>query len=57
MTVKLGLIAGGGALPLEIANACREADRPLFVIRLKGFADPAMNAFDGVDAGDRKSVV
>jgi hypothetical protein len=48
---KLGLIAGGGALPIEIANACREADRPLFVIRLRGFADPALQAFDGVDSG------
>jgi DUF1009 family protein len=51
LTTKLGLIAGGGALPLEIANACREADRPLFVIRLKGFADPSLNGFDGIDAG------
>jgi hypothetical protein len=48
---KLGLIAGAGALPLEIANACREADRPLFVIRLKGIADPALAAFDGIDSG------
>lgn len=48
---KLGLIAGGGGLPLEIANACRQADRPLFVIRLKGMADPALAAFDGIDAG------
>ena len=46
---KLGLIAGGGGLPLEIANACRQADRPLFVIRLKGMADPALAAFDGID--------
>jgi DUF1009 family protein len=48
---KLGLIAGGGALPLEIANACREADRPLFVIRLKGMADPALGRFEGIEAG------
>jgi DUF1009 family protein len=48
---KLGLIAGGGSLPLEIAKACREADRPLFVVRLKGFADPVLNEYDGVDAG------
>ena len=51
MTTKLGLIAGGGALPLEIANVCRDADRPLFVIRLRGFADPSLNGFDGIDAG------
>lgn len=51
MSGKLGLIAGGGALPLEIANACRDADRPLFVLRLKGFADSSLNEFDGIDAG------
>jgi hypothetical protein len=48
---KLGLIAGGGALPLEIARACEEADRPLFVIRLKGFADVSLAGFDGIEAG------
>ena len=36
---KLGLIAGGGALPVEIAEHCSRSGRPLFVIRLKGFAD------------------
>jgi DUF1009 family protein len=48
---KLGLIAGGGALPLAVATYCREAGRPLFVIRLKSFADKEMQAFDGVDLG------
>lgn len=48
---KLGLIAGGGRLPLEILNACKAAERPAFVVRLKGFADPALAAFDGVEAG------
>ncbi|MDR3512158.1 MAG: UDP-2,3-diacylglucosamine diphosphatase LpxI [Caulobacteraceae bacterium] len=48
---KLGLIAGGGGLPLEILSACRAADRPTFVVRLKGFADAALAEFDGVDAG------
>lgn len=38
---KLGLIAGGGGLPAEIAERCRAAGRPYFVIRLKGFADEA----------------
>jgi DUF1009 family protein len=36
---KLGLIAGGGGLPAEIAQRCRAAGRPYFVIRLRGFAD------------------
>ena len=35
---KLGLIAGGGTLPVEIAQHCERSGRPLFVIRLKGFA-------------------
>jgi hypothetical protein len=48
---KLGLIAGGGGLPLEIAEHCRRIGRPLFVIRLKGFAGPELAAFDGAEAG------
>lgn len=48
---KLGLIAGGGGLPLEIAEHCRRAGRPLFVVRLKGFAEPALAAYDGADVG------
>ena len=38
---KLGLIAGAGGLPAEIADHCRRAGRPYFVIRLRGFADDA----------------
>jgi DUF1009 family protein len=49
--VKLGLIAGGGALPLSLAAHCRAVGRPLFVLRLNGFADPALEAFDGAWAG------
>src|SRR5277367_330404 len=48
---KLGLIAGGGGLPLEVLKACQTADRPVFVIRLKGYADPALAGVDGLDAG------
>ena len=48
---KLGLIAGGGALPLTLAAHCRSVGRPLFIIRLRGFADPALTDFTGVDAG------
>jgi len=48
---KLGLIAGGGGLPLEIAEHCRRMGRPLFVIRLKGFAEPALAAYDGAEVG------
>jgi DUF1009 family protein len=48
---KLGLIAGGGRLPYELASFCRSAGRGVFVIRLKGFADPEMEDFDGAVAG------
>ena len=48
---KLGLIAGGGDLPIRLAGQCQAVGRPLFVIRLKGMADPALQAFDGVEAG------
>ena len=48
---KLGLIAGGGDLPVRLARQCQAVARPLFVIRLKGMADPALQAFDGIEAG------
>jgi DUF1009 family protein len=48
---KLGLIAGGGGLPLEIARACQASGRPLFVIRLRGFAEPALTEFPGLESG------
>ncbi len=49
--VKLGLIAGGGTLPLEIAQHCEQSGRPFFVIRLKGFSDPQLEGFPGVEIG------
>lgn len=48
---KLGLIAGGGALPLELAGHCEQAGRPFFVVRLKGFADPSLASYPGADIG------
>ena len=48
---KLGLIAGGGGLPLALAEHCRQTGRPCFVIRLKGFADPPLDAYPGEAAG------
>lgn len=38
---RLGLIAGGGDLPLHVAEACAGEDRLGCVIALKGFADPS----------------
>lgn len=48
---KLGLIAGGGSLPDQLANHCRRAGRDYFIIRLKGFADPALASHPSAEAG------
>ena len=48
---RLGLIAGGGRLPVEIAQHCRRTGRPLFVVRLKGMADPELGGFEGAEVG------
>ena len=48
---KLGLLAGGGELPITLAKQCRAAGRPLFVIRLKGIADEGLREFEGADIG------
>jgi hypothetical protein len=41
MAEPLGLVAGGGRMPLRVADAAAKAGRPLFCILLDGFADPA----------------
>jgi hypothetical protein len=48
---KLGLIAGGGGLPLALADHCQRTGRPYFVIRLKGFAEPPLESHPGEEAG------
>lgn len=48
---KLGLIAGGGALPVELAARCEAAGRSFAVMRLKSFADPALARYPGIDVG------
>lgn len=48
---RLGLIAGGGALPLALAARCEVEGRPVFVVRLNGFADPHLARYPGVEAG------
>lgn len=48
---KLGLIAGGGGLPVEIAQHCERSGRPLIVIRLKGFASPELAPYAGAEVG------
>lgn len=48
---KLGLIAGGGALPVAVAARCEAEGRPVFVVRLAGFADVHLARYPGLDAG------
>lgn len=48
---KLGLIAGGGALPISVAARCEAEGRPVFVVRLIGFADPHLARYPGIEAG------
>jgi DUF1009 family protein len=48
---KLGLIAGGGDLPIMLANLCRSAGRPYVVLRLRGFTDPPLLDHPGVEVG------
>jgi len=48
---KLGLIAGAGGLPAEVANHCRKAGRPYFVVRLRGIADDATLGHPGEEVG------
>lgn len=51
MAEKLGLIAGGGTLPLEIAQHCEQAGREIFIARLKGFAGTELEEFPGAEVG------
>lgn len=37
---KIGIISGGGQLPILLAQSCRSAERPFFMVALEGFADP-----------------
>lgn len=48
---KLGLIAGGGALPVELADHCKAAGRAFAVMRLRGFAEPSLARYPGVEVG------
>ena len=42
----LGIIAGGGDLPLAIAESAKAAGRSVFVIGLEGMADPGVGRFE-----------
>lgn len=38
-------------MPVTLARHCRAVGRPIFVIRLKGFADRELSEFEGVELG------
>ncbi|MBN8872463.1 MAG: UDP-2,3-diacylglucosamine diphosphatase LpxI [Rhodospirillales bacterium] len=40
----LGILAGGGRLPAQVAAAAKAAGRSVFIVGLEGFADPAVLA-------------
>ena len=44
MPRTLGIMAGGGVLPVKVAAAARAAGRGVFIVGLEGFADPAILA-------------
>ncbi len=46
---KLGIIAGGGGLPVKIAAACRARGDDYYIVRLKGFADAVLDQLPGID--------
>ncbi len=46
---KLGLIAGAGDLPVQIANVCDECGIDYHIVRLKGLADDALAVHPGAD--------
>jgi len=48
---KLGIFAGGGDLPLKLAEACREKGRAFYVIGIEGSAGPEIEVFPHAWAG------
>ncbi|QYU66510.1 hypothetical protein J4558_16195 [Leptolyngbya sp. 15MV] len=41
MTHPLGLVAGGGLMPLRVADAAQKTGRGVHCLLLEGFAEPA----------------
>jgi hypothetical protein len=51
---KLALIAGGGDLPVAVAERCEAEGRGVFIVRLEGFADHRLVRWPGDDFGMAK---
>jgi UDP-2,3-diacylglucosamine hydrolase len=47
---KLGIIAGGGDLPVRLAEHCRQAGHPYFVARISPLTAPELTDHPGEDA-------
>ena len=47
----LGIIAGLGELPVQVADAATERGQGVYVIRLKGFEEPKLASYPGSVAG------
>ncbi|RYG25500.1 MAG: DUF1009 domain-containing protein, partial [Burkholderiales bacterium] len=51
MSGRLGIIAGAGDLPKRIATHAAATGREVFILGLRGFADPALiQEFSGAEA-------
>lgn len=48
---KLGVMAGGGELPVVLAEHLAASGRPYFIARVEGMADPALDAHPGETFG------
>lgn len=51
MSPRLALIAGGGDLPVSVAERCDAEGRGVFIVRLEGFADQRLARWEGADFG------
>ena len=49
--IKVALIAGGGQIPVDIANYLKAIDRPYGIIRLDGLCDQSLYNHPGITVG------
>ena len=46
---KIAVVAGGGSLPIRLAEACEATQAPFYIIRLTGLTDDGLDIFPGED--------